>query len=430
MAEIRPFAGLRYDPSRAGDPASLMAPPYDVVDDAGRAELAARSPSNAIHFILPEGEGDAKYPAGAARFREIVGAAMVRDDAPGVYLYHQRFEVEGQTFVRKGFVALIELTRFGEGPVLAHERTLAGPKRDRLELMRACQAHLELVFGMFSDPDRRWEGIVDPHRGEPVLEADFDGAHHTLWRVHDEAALAALTEHLRPRSIYIADGHHRYETMCAFRGELEAASHPEARWGMIYLSNLDDPGLVVLPTHRLVHDVAAVDLPAVLESLAPWFEHREAPLPRDAAAMREALATDGPATFGLAVPGATTLHVLRLRDDFDPSAAGLGELAPALQRLDVALLHELVLERALGITKAAQEAKTNLYYYKSTERALAAAAGEGDAPVQLVCLMNATPVSDVVAVCDSGEVMPQKSTFFYPKIPNGLVFRDLQADAT
>ena len=426
MAEIRAFDGLRYDPARAGDPASLMAPPYDVVDDEGRAELAARSPSNAIHFILPEGEGDAKYPVGAARFREIAAAAMVRDDAPSVYLYHQRFEVEGETFVRKGFIALIELTRFGHGPVLAHERTLAGPKRDRLELMRACQAHLELVFGMFSDPQRRWEGIVDPQRGEPVLQADFDGAHHTLWRIHDEAAIAALTEHLRPLKIYIADGHHRYETMCAFREELEAAGHPEAKWGMIYLSNLDDPGLVVLPTHRLAHDLPAVDLPAVLDLLAPWFHHTEAPLPGDAAAMREALATDGPATFGLAVPGAGPLHVLRLRDDFDPAAAGLGGLAPALQRLDVALLHELVLERALGITKAAQEAKTNLYYYKSTERALAAAAGQGDEEVQLVCLMNATPVSDVVAVCDGGEVMPQKSTFFYPKIPNGLVFRDLE----
>ncbi|MEX1366564.1 MAG: DUF1015 family protein, partial [Nannocystaceae bacterium] len=313
MAEIRPFDGLRYDPSRAGDPASLMAPPYDVIDDEGRAALAARSQLNAIHFILPEGEGDAKYPAGAARFREIAAAAMVRDDTPGVYLYHQRFEVEGETFVRKGFITLIELTRFGQGPVLAHERTLAGPKRDRLELMRACQAHLELVFGMFSDPGRRWEGIVDPHRGQPVLEAEFDGAHHTLWRVDDAAAVAALTEHLRPCNIYIADGHHRYETMCAFRDELERSGHPHAKWGMIYLSNLDDPGLVVLPTHRLVHDLAAVDLPAVLEAVSPFFDHTEAPLPADAASMRSALATEGPATFGLTIPGSGTLHVLTQR---------------------------------------------------------------------------------------------------------------------
>ncbi len=425
MAKIRSFRGLRYDLAKAGDAASVMAPPYDVVDAAGRAQLAARSEHNAIHFILPEGEGDAKYPAGAARFQDIVEAAMVRDGEPGIYLYHQRFTVEEQTYVRKGFVTLIELTRFGEGPVLAHERTLAGPKRDRLELMRACNAHLELVFGMFSDPDRTWEGMVDPHRGEPVLDGELDGVHHTLWRVHDPAALEALQAHLADRSIYIADGHHRYETMCAFRDERREAKRPDADFGMIYLSNLDDPGLVVLPTHRIVHGLPAVDLPAVLEAMAPWFTHREASLPGDAPAMRAALATEGPATFGLTVPGSGVLHVLQLRDDFDPESAGLGTLPAALQRLDVALLHELCLERALGITKAAQEAKTNLRYYKSTERALAAAAGKDDDAVQLVCLMNATPVSDVVAVCDSGEVMPQKSTFFFPKIPNGLVFHDL-----
>jgi uncharacterized protein (DUF1015 family) len=425
MAEIRPFRGLRYDPSKAGDPAALMAPPYDVIDDAGRAELAARSPSNAIHFILPEGEGQAKYPEGARRFREQVAAAMLRDDAPSVYLYHQRFTVEGQTHVRKGLIALIELTRFGQGPVLAHERTLAGPKADRLELMRACQAHLELVFGMFSDPERAWERMVDPHRGQPVLEAELEGVGHTLWRVHDPAALAALQAHLRPRSIYIADGHHRYETMCAFRQDLEAAGNPNAAFGMIYLSNLDDPGLVVLPTHRLVHDLPNVDLTAVLEAAAPWFLIEEVALPTDAAGMRKALATTGPATFGLAVPGAGRLHVLRLREGFDPAAAGLHSLPAALQRLDVVVLHELVLERSLGITKAMQEAKTNIYYYKSSEEALAAAAGHGDPSIQLVCLMNATPVSDVRAVCDSGQVMPQKSTFFYPKIPNGLVFHDL-----
>lgn len=429
MAEIRPFRGLRYPSSLAGDAAALMAPPYDVIDDAGRAELAARSPYNSIHFILPEGEGQAKYPEGARRFREQVASVLQRDDAPGVYLYHQRFTVEGHTYVRKGFIGLIELTRFGEGPVLAHERTLAGPKADRLELMRACQAHLELVFGMFSDPDRAWERIVDPVRGEPVLTADFEGVDHTLWRVHDPAALQALQAHLRPKSIYIADGHHRYETMCAFRQELEAAGNPNARFGMIYLSNLDDPGLVVLPTHRLVHDLPRLDLPAVLEQVSPWFTHRRVPLPTDAASMREALATDGPATFGLAVPGAGELHVLRLRDGFDPASAGLSELPPALQRLDVALLHELVLERGLGITKAMQAAKTNIHYYKSTEATLAAAAGKGEPEVQLVCLMNAPPVSDVRAVCDSGQVMPQKSTFFYPKIPNGLVFHDLVPDA-
>jgi len=166
-------------------------------------------------------------------------------------------------------------------------------------------------------------------------------------------------------------------------------------------------------------------LPKVIAAVEPWFTITEADVPSDMAGLEAALKPPGGrATFGLSLPGSGRMHVLSLREDFDPSSAGLGELPEALRTLDVVLLHELVLERALSITKQAQADKTNLRYYKSTDKSLAVAR-EGDADTQLVCLMNATPVSDVVAVCDSGEVMPQKSTFFYPKIPNGLVFYDL-----
>ena len=434
MARVRPVRGLRYDLSRAGDAGQLLAPPYDVVDDAGRARIAARSPHNCIHVILPQGEGDAKYAEGARQFEALKAGALTHDESPSFYVYHQTFTSEGQQHTRKGFIGLIELTRFGAGPVLPHERTLAGPKADRLKLMRACMAHLELVFGMFSDPARTWESAVG-ELGEPVLDADFDGAHHTLYRVADPQATAALTQVLADRQIYIADGHHRYETMCSFRDELAAEGRGEtARWGLIYLSNLDDPGLVVLPTHRLVHSVPRFELAATLAALRPFFELAEVPLPRTGAELRARLAESAreSAAFGLAIPGDGALHLLRLRRDFDPQAAGLGHLHAALQRLDVALLHELVLERGLGITREAQSQNTNLRYYKSTDEALAVAAGQraDAADVQLVCFMNPTPVADVRAVCDSGEVMPQKSTFFYPKIPTGLVFHDLRDDLT
>jgi len=188
----------------------------------------------------------------------------------------------------------------------------------------------------------------------------------------------------------------------------------------------------VLPTHRLVHSVASFDLRATLAALVPFFKISEVPLPGSAAELRTKLAEAAAhgAAFGLAVPGQGPLHLLALRKDFAPTAAGLGHLHAALQRLDVALLHELVLERGLGITREAQSQNTNLRYYKSTDEALAVAAGqrEAAADVQLVCFMNPTPVADVRAVCDSGEVMPQKSTFFYPKIPTGLVFHDLRDD--
>ncbi len=434
MARVRPLRGLRYDLHRAGDAGLLLAPPYDVVDAAGRARIAARSPHNCIHVILPEGEGDAKYAEGARQFAALQADAFVHDSTPSFYVYHQTFTSEGRQFTRKGFIGLVELTRFGAGPVLPHERTLAGPKADRLKLMRACMAHLELVFGMFADPSRSWEAATG-ELGEPVLDADFDGAHHTLYCVSDPQATAALSEILADRSIYIADGHHRYETMCSFRDELEQQGRGEtARWGLIYLSNLDDPGLVVLPTHRLVHGVADFELAATLTALQPFFDISEVALPVVGADVRATLAAaaGAGAAFGLTVPGSNRLQVLSLRGDFDPRAAGLGHLHAALQRLDVALLHELVLERGLGITREAQSQNTNLRYYKSTDEALAVAAGQRPdaSDVQLVCFMNPTPVADVRAVCDSGEVMPQKSTFFYPKIPTGLVFHDLRDDLT
>ena len=427
MARIRPLRGYRYDLPRLGDAGLLLAPPYDVVDEAGRARIAARSPHNCIHVILPAGDGDAKYAEGARQFAALEQDALVRDAAPSFYVYHQTFTSEGRQFTRKGFIGLIELTRFGAGPVLPHERTLSGPKADRLALMRACEAHLELVFGMFADPERRWEAAVGPALGEAVLECDFEGAHHVLYRVDDPAATAALSDILEGRSIYIADGHHRYETMCTYRAELEAAGKGEvAKWGLIYLSNLDDPGLVVLPTHRLIHSVAGFDLASSLAQVEPFFTISREPLPDSGAAVRARLADAGRqgAAFGLAVPGAGELVVLALRPDFEPSAAGLGHLAKPLQRLDVALLHELILDRGLHITREAQALNTNIRYYKSTDDALAVARAGGDA--QLVCFMNPTPVSDVRAVCDGGEVMPQKSTFFYPKIPTGLVFHALK----
>lgn len=428
MAQIRPFCGVRYNLDRAGEAARLLAPPYDVVDAAGRAELAARSPYNCIHVILPEGEGDAKYDHAAAifaRFRK--EGALEADAEPGLYVYHQTFESEGETYTRKGFIALVELTRFGAGPVLPHERTLSGPKEDRLKLMRACQAHTELVFGLFADPERRWESLVDPELGPPVLVAEEGSVRHVLYRVTAPAAVEGVVGLLADRSIYIADGHHRYETMCNFRAELEAQGRGDvARFGMIYLSNLDDPGLVVLPTHRLIHSVPGFDLERALASLGEVFTITREPLPGDALALRARLQEAGStgAAFGLALPGAGELCVLTLREGFDPASVGLDRLPAALQRLDVVLLHELVLERGLGITREAQASLTNIHYYKSTEKALAvAAAAPGE--IQLVCFMNATPVADVRAVCDSGEVMPQKSTFFYPKIPTGLVFHEL-----
>lgn len=435
MVQIRPLKAFRYQLPKAGDPANLLAPPYDVIDLRQHAELMKASPNNCVRVILPVGDDEHRYERAAREFIRLKQEALIQDDRPGFYVYHQQFSVDGNIYTRKGFIGLVELTAFGQGPVLAHERTLRGPKMDRLNLMRACQAHLELVFGLFPDPERQWEKAVADHLKEPILVGNFENVEHILYRVDDPRAITELQQILAPLSIYIADGHHRYETMCSFRQELEARGYGErAKFGLMYISNLSDPGLVVLPTHRLVHGVPPIHMEEMVKKLESAFVVQEVSLPTSHIALRQILDQAGQIapTFGLCVPGSQRLYLLQLRHDIKPEQIGLAHLPPALQRLDVVLLHELVLEQNLGIDRNAQAAQANIAYYKSTEKALEVARKEDNSSssIQLVCFMNPTKVTDVRAVCDSGEVMPQKSTFFYPKIPTGLAFYDLSADAS
>jgi uncharacterized protein (DUF1015 family) len=437
MAEIAPFRGVLYDFDKA-DASAVLAPPYDVIDEAGRADLAAKDPKNCIRLILPEDAGgrdsEGKYANAASIFEGwLADGTLVRDQRPAIYRYHQIFTIAGlgdNPVTRRGFIAAVRLHRFDEGVILRHELTLKGPKIDRLNLMKATGAHLSQIFTLYSDPagetDRAFERI---EKTEPVLDGvTDDGTRHRLWRVDDREVIGQVARVIASRKLYIADGHHRYETMVAFRdhmreqagGELDRDSAGE--FGTLFLANMDDPGLVVLPTHRLVHGVDGFDSAALLEKVAAFFTVRTIEGGAAAAAsIRRLLADAGSSGPSVAAvfPGSDDAHVLTLRPDFDPAAAGL-ELPAAVRSLDVSLLHGVVFEQILGITKEAQEAKTNLRYYKDTAKALAER-GEG----QALFVMNATPVQQVRAVSDAGEVMPQKSTFFYPKIASGVLFNKI-----
>ena len=438
MAEIAPFRGVLYDFSKV-DASAVLAPPYDVIDDEGRAALAAKDPKNCVRLILPEGEGDSKYPAAARIFDEwLADGTLARDERPAIYRYHQIFtsaELGGAQVTRRGFIAAVRLHRFDEGVILRHELTLKGPKIDRLNLMKATGAHLSQIFTLYSDPAGETDRAFAPVEKEPpVLDGvTDDGTRHRLWRVTDRELIGQVARVIASRKLYIADGHHRYETMVAFRdhlreqagGELERDS--AAEFGTLFLANMDDPGLVVLPTHRLVHSLPDFDRAALLEKAAAFFSVRTIEGGAASAASVRRLLTDagtsGPSVAAV-FPGSDDAHVLTLRPDFDPATAGL-ELPAVLRRLDVSLLHGVVFEHILGITKEAQESKTNLRYYKDTEKALA----ERDQG-QALFLMNPTPVHQVRAVSDAGEVMPQKSTFFYPKIASGVVFTRIDPSET
>ncbi len=441
MAEIAPLTPLRYDLSRLPKGlASVVAPPYDVIDAAQRAALAARDPHNVVKLILPEGEGDAKYANAATLFegwlREKV---LLRDDAPGFYRYEQSFvPPSGQSsrarLTRRGFLGLVRLVPFSEKIVLPHERTLSGPKEDRLKLFRATKTNLSPGFMLYRDPKKTLDAALD--RATMLAELDTgDGVHHALAKIGDKEAIEAIVKGVAASQLLIADGHHRYETALRYSEEQTAAAGPKAhargrhRYFMVFFANGDDPNLVVFPTHRHVHslptwgatsfdelaarakvifDVQAKDGGSSSDALLAWLH--EAPT--------------RPA-FVVAAPDGRAVR-LSLKSGVDLTAhATVGKLHPTLQRTDVGLLHAGVLEHILGITPEAQAAKTNLWYPQDARAALAdLRAGKG----QLLALMNATPVADVRTVAEAGEVMPQKSTFFYPKVLTGLAIHTLEVD--
>jgi uncharacterized protein (DUF1015 family) len=431
MADIAPLTPLRYNLDKL--PQGLgcaIAPPYDVIGPAERKVLGERDPHNIVHLDLPEGEGDAKYTNAAAllrRFRD--EGVLVRDAEPAFYRYDQTFLPPGgaRAITRRGFLALVRAVPFADRIVLPHERTLSGPKEDRLKLLRATRAQLSPGFMLYSDP----RGELDAPLETGHVVADFgtpDGIHHVLAKVGARDAMRAIIQKLSSGTLLIADGHHRYETAVGYANEASGGREPgpkaEHRYFMAFLANGDDPNLVVFPTHRHVHSLPSFDFDAMLATIEDTFAVTTLASGASAAVIEEALSAakaKGPSMVAASPDGRVSL--LTLRDDVDLAAhPTLGTRPEVLRRTDVALLHAVVLEHALGITIEAQAAKTNLAYPQDAAAALAELRGGKG---QVLFLMNGTPVADVRRVAEAGEVMPQKSTFFYPKVPTGLAIHTL-----
>jgi uncharacterized protein (DUF1015 family) len=435
MAEIAAFRGILYDPKKVA-PERVLAPPYDVISDEERERLAALDAHNCVRLILPKDEvgedGEGKYAEAARTLQAwLADGTLQRDPQPSLYLYEQRFSLEGQSATRRGFICRVRLHRFDEGVILRHERTLSGPKADRLKLKRATMAHLSQVFGLYSDPARATdEPFAALARERPAIEGQTsDGVEQRLWRLTDPSLQARVVSLLGDKKIYIADGHHRYETMLALRDELrekfpQRPARSSIEFGTIFLCNMDDAGLRVFPTHRVLHGLVGFDRQTLLDKAAAFFTVEEAGAagPDDVAKVRAQLAERGQRgpTFGLLAGG--RLAYLSLRKDAPLQDIRALDGPAVLRELDVSVLHAVVLEVLLGIDRGAQEKQTHLRYVKDTRAALAEAAR---ADTQAVFLMNPTPVAQVRAVSDAGEVMPQKSTFFYPKLASGLVLNPI-----
>jgi len=429
MAEVTPFRGIRYHETIALD--EVVAPPYDVIPAAQAAELRERSPHNAVHLDLPIAPGeaarDAAYAAAAAAFaRWQADGVLVREATPSLYLVAQTYRgPDGRERTRRGVIARLRLADFSERVVLPHERTHAGAKLDRLRLYRAARADLSQIFLLFPDDGGEVDdALVVAAGATPVAAArearDGDGNLHRIVPLAgpDVERVVAL---LRERPLYIADGHHRYETALAYRDERRAAGDHSADTLMVYLCSTSDPGLAVFPTHRLVRDVAVPPLGELLDRLQPLFEVVGVPV-QGLEACRGALDSlgeqaDPGRVFGLYLPREDVCVTVKSREPEAKQRLVASGFSPDAADLSVTVLHELILREALGMDPG--QAERHMDYATSVPDALSALAG---GRYELGAFLNATLVSQVRAIADRGETMPQKSTYFYPKLLTGLVF--------
>jgi uncharacterized protein (DUF1015 family) len=413
VADVQPLRALRYDPTKVSSLADVIAPPYDVIDDEERRRLAARSPYNVVELDLPPSYDKAAQTFQNWRERGI----LVREDEPAVWVLRQEYSGPGGgARTRTGFFARVRLEDYGPGRIRPHERTHPGPKEDRLRLMRATRANLSPIFTLFPDPDEAaGRAMEDMVRGEPGAEVDEgDGTVNRVWRIADPELIAELQSALAGAELLIADGHHRYETARAYADEV--GGEGDHRYVLMLLCSLADPGLLVLPTHRLLDglkDDSRKQL-AIRDVLLRDFEVEELP----AASELEPPIRDGRIAFGYMDSFFRRPYRVTLKDQAIADSA-LDGMSEAYRRLDTAVLEALVLRGALGMSEDDIAQLRGLRYSNRLADAVAEVeSGAADAGF----FLRATPVEQVRAVAAAGESMPPKSTFFYPKVPTGLLF--------
>jgi len=434
VAQIIPFRGYRYDPKKVGRLTDVVSPPYDRVDPDVQESCYRRSQHNIVRIIKGKekpGDGPSQnvYTRAAGFLREwIARGTLVRDAEPNIYVYHQAYPFGGERLVRKGIIALGKLE---PEKVHAHERTLTGPKEDRLRLMRATEANFGHIFMLYADSQRAADSVVGraiAGRGPDAVAEDGDGNEHRVWAVSDHATIDAVQRAMADKDLYIADGHHRYETAVNYMGECEAngwrPAAPESfDVRMMTLFNIDEPGMSIRPIHRLVHGLDDFDAEAFLTAAEEAFiveRHPSFERMADATA-----ASAGSHTFGCVTRGA--FAALRLREELDLHGLVSRERSDDYVRLDVAVLHATIFERLLEIDARALEEQRNVTYTVDPSKAIR---GVESGAEQLFFYLNPTSAEEVVRVADQGEKMPQKSTDFYPKLLTGLVLSKMEIDKT
>jgi len=420
MAMIKPFRALRYT-AKAGEIGKLVCPPYDIVSDEQRSALIESNPYNMIRLELPKGENP--YEEAKSLLDEwIDNEIMVQDEDEGIYIYEEEFKTEvdhGEVKKLKGIICRVRVEDFKNNVVLPHEYTLSKAKEDRLNLMKATNSNFSQVYSLYQDPEHVTLSRIDNLSAttKPRYEFDDGLVIHRLWVVNDKVSIAAIAEDFADRKLYIADGHHRYETAINYRNYCREKNwyNPGSEYIMMMLVDMAHPGLVVFPTHRLIRDVENFDGAKLLSACEKYFERQEFDSIDNMNDVLTSLYNEGKKAFGY-YGGENKWTLLTLKD-----AAVMAEIMPefseASRNLDVSVLHNLILEQLLGIDKENMANQVNLTYTRSAEEAFECV---DSGKFQCAFILNPTRVEEIGAVAAAGEKMPQKSTYFYPKIITGL----------
>ena len=429
MPEVKPFPGIRYNIEAVKDLSLVVAPPYDVIDPQQHAELLARSPFNAVRLILgsdPAGPGNYEKAA-STMDRWLSDNILFVDSEPFYYLIEDTFGLPGRDapYKRWGIIGRVRLEPFESGRIFPHERTHQGPKQDRLRLMKAFGGNLSQVFTLFDgDASIVRSALVPVFDSRPTMDiADRDGIGRRLWVIRDSKIIATISELLADRNFYIADGHHRYETALTYAKEMAATdTDPDTDKGynyiMMALVGMEDPGLAILPTHRHLHGFDNLDLDKVLTDLSSSFILSSLdPVEEESIRAGKAPCDIGGRGFTLYDPAADRFVRALLKEDVD-LASRMPELSATVRELEVTLVEQFLMKECLGMTSEQISQQEHLQYFKDLGKAMKHVRRGG----QLLVVMPPTGMTDLVAVSNQKERMPQKSTFFYPKLLSGLVF--------
>lgn len=431
MAHIRPFAAIRYV-SRDGNISSRIAPPYDVLDEAKKQQLLQQDAHNIVKVDLPytppkvAGPDEVYTNANATLKRWLAEGVIAQDRRAGLYPYMQSYEHAGKTIHRRGFYALVKLSPFGAGEIVPHEKTYDGPIEDRLKLMRATKMQLSPIFGLFSDPGGEVNRLLYAEVSQPDATGEMQGVANRLWSVIDARVESQVMDLMRDKPVYIADGHHRYTTALAYQRELQQAGplpeHHPANYCLFVLIPMQDPGLLIHGTHRLVGGLSGFSIDVLKQKLGRDFEIVETPLRGDHVdELAETLPGYPPHTFGLYDHATRKVYTLTLKN-LDVLASIEPDHSSTWRQLDVAILQRYLLDEVLSPTFAGGQKLSP--GYTADPHAIVPMMDKGG--YQIALLLQPTPLQALEQLGKTKEVMPQKSTYFFPKLATGMVMASLE----